>query len=201
MRSRTAPTWSPQSSQEKWSHPGDGCNLHKARPEKSFRAIRRVMPKTYGTRTRDLQCTSHVRHEGIDRPVSSRRTDLGPSRRDPQGTLHAHGGGRGAVDDHNHLPEGASATGSSPAAHRRSCGQSGRPLCRHQSPARASRESVTCPVPVTLEVGVGAFTAPTHANRAVTRIPRDAAQLHRRGPAPRRCLGKTAVPTSQEVTG
>lgn len=102
-----APTWPPKSSQQKWSRRADGCNLHKARlGDSSSRAPGRVMPKTYGTRPIDLvdldRSAPGVRSRtrgwsaGSERAASSRRTDNGPSRRDPRGILHAHGGGWGA---------------------------------------------------------------------------------------------------------
>lgn len=104
------PTWSAKTSQEKWSTMKDGCSLHKARRgTPSRRACGRGMPKTYGTRPgtllwgdpRSLELTNFVGLGEEYRSAGGSRTDGGPRRRDPRGTLHAHGEGWGATfDDH-----------------------------------------------------------------------------------------------------
>lgn len=167
---KAAPTWSPKSSQEKWSSKDDGCNLHKARLDlPSRRGIGRVMPKTDGTRPGDLERSDPawiLRNAGDHRTARSSRSYVGPLRRDPRGTLHAHGGGWGANHRTDPGSGSASATGGFRTASRRAGLLGGWPTWPAERAGSAARE---CFAPLLVRRAREAWTrnrAPAQTNRA-----------------------------------
>jgi len=136
---RFAPTWPPQSAQECWSHHRCRGNFIKAWGGSSPCGSGRVMPQSYGARCEGIKrSTLHERRAFPARIVilDVCRIELGPSRRDPQGTLQ----NRNRSGDTQNVLQGASAMGSSVVTR------------------RVSRR-VTA-------FGVRVATRPAHANRA-----------------------------------
>ncbi|MDB5216642.1 MAG: hypothetical protein JWO86_4569 [Myxococcaceae bacterium] len=139
---KTAPTWTPQSAQEKWSDRSGRGNFIKAWGVSSPTPSGRVMPKPYG-----------ARYEGIQRdprgilPLTVNldvcRIELGPSRRDPQGTLQ----NRNRSGAFKNALQGASAMGSFAVTRR---------VSRRVSERR----------PTAFDFGVRVATRWAHANRA-----------------------------------
>lgn len=133
--STSAPTWTPQSAQQTWSdRPGRG-NFIKASGVSSPAHSGRVMPKPYGARYEGIQRDSRrVLPLSVNLDVC--RSELGPSRRDPQGTLQ----NRNRSGDTQNVLQGASAMGSFAVTR------------------RVSRRVIA--------FGVRVATRPAHANRA-----------------------------------
>lgn len=146
-RERAAPTWSPQRAQEKWSDRSGRGNFIKAwgvsSPE-HHPLSGRVMPKPYGARfeaiQRDPRCARRISPRSVNLDVC--RIELGPSRRDPQGTFQNRSG------ETKNVLQGASAMGSFAVT-------------------RCVEETVTVS---RRDFGVRVATRSAHANRACLRV-------------------------------
>jgi hypothetical protein len=209
---QTAPTWSPQTAQENWSDRRARGNFIKAWGVSSPCAPGRVMPTLYGARLEEIQRSSSVRQRRRRSRSRSRRVDprsvildicrieLGPSRRDPQGTL--------TREQQQTALQGASAMGGTAVTRRVS-----RRVCERQ-PSGLIRRSTT------FDFGVSVATRMAHANRAfVGSFSRTSAALaarslaeglayasnHRRGHDTRRCSLQNGLPAHSsalhEVSG
>jgi hypothetical protein len=165
-----APTWTPQSAQQNWSVSLGQGNFIKAWGGSSPCGARRVMPKLNGSRNEGIE---QVRIERLlvlassTRNVdSSCRIELGPSRRDPQGTspnerdghvrINTVRGSRHRGADEEIALQGASATG-------------GSAVTRRVRTARVTAErlpSGVMPRSTSFEFGVSALARLAHVNRA-----------------------------------
>jgi hypothetical protein len=200
-RGLIAPTWSPQTAQENWSDRRGRGNFIKAWGVSSPLAPGRVMPTLYGARLEEIQRSIQLSCRVEPRFVNLHcRIELGPSRRDPQGTL---------TREHRQTAlQGASAMGGTAVTRRVS-----RRVCERQ-PSTLIRWSTP------FDFGVSVATRMAHANRAFVRsssrtnAARAARALaeglayasnHRRGHDTRRCSLQNGLPAHSsalhEVSG
>lgn len=160
-----APTWTPQRAQEKWSGHSARANFINAWGVSSPCSLSgRVMPKPFvgyeQPRHEEIQRASLLDRRILPRTVNLDlcRIELGPSRRDPQGTLQefAHT----LSGDTKNALQSASAMGSFAVTRRVSRRVSERqPLLG--TPSRCARERGT-----TFDFGACVATRSAHANRA-----------------------------------
>jgi hypothetical protein len=171
-----APTWSPQTTQENWSDRRGRGNFIKAWGVSSPCGPGRVMPKHYGARCGKIQ-----RNE---RRISPRsvildvcRIDIGPTRRDPRGTLSAETADQAAA------LQGASAMGST--------------VVYRRFTAHECQPSGVMPWSTSFDFGVCVETRSAHANRASARPSHEGhayASNHRRVTFTRRCSLQNGLP-------
>lgn len=162
----TAPTWTPQSAQQKWSDRSGRGNFINAWGVSSPALSGRVMPKPYGARYEGIQRDSRgVLPLSVNLDVC--RIELGPSRRDPQGTLRKHAKHEWSGDTQNVL-QGASAMGSFAVTRRVS-----RRVSERQPSLLIERST-------SFDFGVRVATRSAHANRVCMQSasPLDAACTH-----------------------
>lgn len=196
-----APTWSLQTAQENWSDRRGRGNFIKAWGVSSPLAPGRVMPTLYGARLEEIQRSAPRSGRIEPRSVNlRRRIELGPLRRDPQGTP--------TPEQQPTALQGASAMGGTAVTRRVS-----RRVCERQPSALIRRST-------TFDFGVGVATRMAHANRAFVRSSsRTNAALaaralaeglayasnHRRGYDTRRCSLQNGLPAHSsalhEVSG
>jgi hypothetical protein len=147
----TAPTWTPQSAQDKWSDRSGRGNFNDAWGVSSPARSGRVMPKPYGARYEGIQRDSRrVLPPSVNLDVC--RIELGPSRRDPQGTFRKHAKHEWSGDTQNVL-QGASAMGSFAVTRRVS-----RRVSERQPSLLIERST-------SFDFGVRVATRSAHANR------------------------------------
>jgi hypothetical protein len=177
-----APTWTPQRAQEKWSDRSGRGNFIKAWGVSSPTPSGRVMPKPYGARYEEIQ-RDQRRILPLTVNLDVCRIELGPSRRDPQGTTQKARSGRSGVG--KNALQGASAMGSFAVTR------------------RVSRR-VTERHPTAFDFGVRVATRSAHANRACMRSASllDAAGTHasnhrREDQSTRRCSLQNGLPVSR----
>lgn len=177
-----APTWTPQSTQENWSHPPRGGNFikawgvpsnghHRFSTGFSGRVMPKPLPAIQAPRCEELHRLPPLLL-AVTRDVC--RIELGPTRRDPLGPL--------SQEKPNSVLQGASAMGSFAVSSAREC----------QPPGMK-------PGSTTFEFGVSVSRRPAHAHRAYVRSSmscgfgcayveeRSCASNHRRGHDTRRC--------------
>lgn len=161
-RAAGAPTWTPQRAQQTWSDRSGRGNFIKAwgvsSPElltKLATLSGRVMPKSYGARFEAAHACQRDLRRILPLTVNLDvcRIELGPSRRDPQGTLQE----LSRLGDTKNALQGASAMGSFAVTRRVS-----RRVSERQSSLFIERST-------TFDFGVRVATRSAHANRACMR--------------------------------
>lgn len=199
-----APTWPPQTTQEKWSGRRGRGNFIKgwggSSPCGHF-SIARAMPKSYGARNDGIQ-----RNVRLGLPVclvilDSSRIELGLTRRDPRSLSPIGPNARVRINtarflrprDERSALQGASATGGSAVTRRAS----------EMVRVTAGRQpSGVMPRSTTFEFGVSVLARMAHANRAYaasTSVDDAYAHNHRRDHQSRRCTLQNGLPAKSSA--